>query len=160
MRRLGAFLLLCVVAGCGAPKGKVSGRVLYQGKPLPGGLVTFQPADSNFNAVVATLDEEGNYEATLPPGEVQVAVDNRMLQPRAPALKGIPADLPAEVKKAIGQAQSKQQGPPAAPTQTTHAPEKTNGKYVPISPKYYTIEDNGLGFTVQAGDQKHDIELK
>jgi hypothetical protein len=48
------------VAGCGAGEGKVSGRVLFDGKPLPAGRVTFRPADSRMNSVSVELDEQGN----------------------------------------------------------------------------------------------------
>jgi hypothetical protein len=156
MRTLGLLLSLSVVSGCGAPQGKVSGRVLYQGSPLSGGLVTFQPANPKYNAVVVPVDEQGNYEATLPVGAVQVTVDNRSLQPRSLGLKGVSATLPPEVKKAMSQAQPK----PPPPAAADSAPPKPRGKYVAIPSKYYTIEESGLQFTVERGSQKHDIELK
>ena len=156
MRRLLVLLLLPVAAGCGAAKGKVSGRVLYQGQPLPGGLLTFQLADAKHSAVAVSLDEQGNYQATLPVGEVQVAIDNRRLQPRSAGPRGVPHDLPDEARQALSNAKP-QAAPPSA---GNPAAVKPRGQYLPIPPKYYAIETSGVRFTVEPGDQKHDIELK
>src|SRR5439155_18825300 len=45
------LLILTLAAGCGNGEGKVSGKVLYNGKPVPGGRITFRPADSGKNRV-------------------------------------------------------------------------------------------------------------
>src|SRR4051812_12307969 len=92
VRFVGLFLLL-LVAGCGPGRGKVSGQVTFGGAPLPGGRVTFQPADPRQNAVSVDLDEQGRYAADLPAGDVAVSIDNRELEPRA-AQSGLPANLP------------------------------------------------------------------
>jgi hypothetical protein len=149
--RGGLLLLFVGLVGCGARTGKVSGRVLHDGQPLPGGWVTFRPADPSKNAVSAELDKEGNYEALLPVGEVLVSVDNRELEPRS-SHAGLVLDVPlgTEAKKAIGVPKGEQ---PRVP-----APEK-GGRYVHIPSKYYTAENSGLKFTVQGGDQKQDILL-
>jgi hypothetical protein len=155
MRTLAALLLLLLLAGCGTPKGKVSGQVRYAGAPLPGGQVTFRPIDTKYNAVAATLDEQGHFEVILPVGEVQVSVDNRELQPRSAAAGGIPADLPPQVKKSLGNV-APQDAPP--PTDNPLA-VKPRGRYVLLPPKYHTIENSGLQFTVAPGEQEHIIEL-
>ena len=77
----GLVLLLPLVVGCGPGQGNVSGRVLFNGAPLPGGRVTFRPADPRQNSVSAEIDRQGNYQAVLPAGEVKVCVDNRELEP-------------------------------------------------------------------------------
>jgi hypothetical protein len=154
------LLLLPLLVGCGASKVKVSGRVLYKGNPLPGGIVSFRPADPKHNSVSAELDEQGNYEAILPPGEVQVAVDNRELQPQAsdgPA--GLPPGLPPEVGKALNKNQDKTQTAPP-PAKSSAAPSNRRGKYVAIPDKYYTTEKSDLTFTVDPANPRHDIELK
>src|SRR5205807_1020611 len=70
-----ALLLVPILAGCAPGQGKVAGRVLLGGTPVPGGSVLFRPADPKLNSVSAELDEQGNYQAFLPTGEVQVSVD-------------------------------------------------------------------------------------
>lgn len=157
------LLLVPVVGGCGVAKGKVTGRVLYKGAPLPGGRVTFRPANPKSNAIPVELDEEGKYEVTLPVGEVQVSVDNRELQPRPAVPRGVPANLPPDVQKALAKAKSEAPPPPAAEpslAENSAVPPKPRGKYVPIPDKYYTIENSDLKFTVESGNQNHDIELK
>lgn len=149
-----ALLLPALAAGCSS-RGQVSGQVLYKGKPVPGGSVIFRPADARANTVTASLDENGHYEATLPAGEVQIAVDNQELEPqtgerppRMPLPPGI--KLPPGVKPAA----------PAAPAPSPEAPDKPAGKYVRIPSKYYNVDTSGLTYTVKAGSQTYDIQLK
>jgi hypothetical protein len=98
----GLLFLLPVAAGCsGQSQGKVSGQVVFNGKPLPGGRVTFRPADPKLNLVNVQLDEQGNFAAVLPAGEVKVSVDNRELDATpipGPGFK-LPPGLPPDVKK-------------------------------------------------------------
>jgi hypothetical protein len=153
--RLGLLLLLPVVTGCGGTaRSKVSGQVLLNGTPLPGGQVTFFPADSKQNSVTVPIDERGNYEATLPVGDVKIIVDNRNLEPPPPPPGGpsvLPGGLPPEIRKGLG---DKKDAPPPPNT-----PEKAAGKYVPIPPRYYDITTSGLGFKVERGDQTKKIDL-
>src|SRR5262245_48509919 len=105
MKRIawGWLLLVPLVAGCGPGEGTVSGKVTYDGKPLPGGLVTFRPADPRQNPVSVQLDKEGNFPATaLPVGEVKVCIDNRELEPVPSFGPAIPGGLSEEAKKALG----------------------------------------------------------
>ena len=158
--RLGLLLLVPVVLGCGTAKGKLSGRVSINGSPLPGGRVTFRPANPKSNPVSVDLDEEGNYQATLPVGDVQVSVDNRELEPRPKPIAGSSLNLPLEVRDAMGKAKAKAEGVPPPAENNTSSPPKPHGEYVAIPPKYYTIENSGLKYTVERGDHKQDIELK
>ncbi|HBI46455.1 MAG TPA: hypothetical protein DDY78_26920 [Planctomycetales bacterium] len=57
----------------------VSGKVLFQGKPLPGGQVTFVVVKGGF-ASSGPIGENGNYQIKSPVGDVEISVDNRMLQ--------------------------------------------------------------------------------
>ncbi len=152
----GVMLLLPVVMGCGPGQGKVSGRVLFNGAPLPGGRVTFRPADPKQNSVSAALDEQGNYQATLPAGEVMVSIDNRELEPRAPRSRTpLPDALSPEAKKLLGPAKPDKSQPKSA----ANTPEKRSSRYVKIPSKYHDAETSGLQFTVRPGNQPHDIEL-
>jgi hypothetical protein len=157
MRKLLVLLVVCASCGCGAAKGKVSGRVLYQGQPLPGGLLTFQPVNPQFNAVAVSVDEEGNYVAELPVGDVRIAIDNRHLQSSAQGPRGVPDDLPEQARQAL--ASAKQQASPPPPAGNPAARAKLKGRYVPIPDKFYTIESSGLKLHVEQGEQKHDIDL-
>jgi hypothetical protein len=129
----------------------VSGQVLLDGKPLPGGKLTFRSTGPKSLPVTRTIDENGNYEEVdLPAGEVAVMVDNRALKPPPP--RGpitLPKGISPEMAKQFNDAHS---GPPPQRNQA--------GKYVPIPERYYDGENGELKFTVQSGTQKHDIELK
>ncbi|MCI0380425.1 MAG: hypothetical protein L0215_22805 [Gemmataceae bacterium] len=86
--------------------------------------------------------------AVLPSGEVKVCVDNRELEPTGPIDFVLPPGLPPEVAKALQSSKSSGQA------------SKSSNRFVRIPEKYHDIETSDLKFTVQGGDQKHDIELK
>ena len=67
---LGCFLL---AQGCGPAKGKVSGKVTFEGKPVPSGQVMFMGQDGVPRQ--AEIQPDGTYEvANLPFGEAIVTV--------------------------------------------------------------------------------------
>jgi len=140
-----SLLLLIVVAGCGPAKGKVSGQVLLDGSPVPGGWVTFQPAGGKYNSVSVELDEQGRFVAELPAGDVTVCVDNRELEPRAEQTG--PTELPPELKDKI------------RPPKPTKGRPKASPRYVPLPPRYYDAQTSGLSFRVRGGAQTEDIHL-
>jgi hypothetical protein len=148
------LVLVLAAAGCGAGEGRVSGRVLYNGRPLPGGRVTFRPADPRQNSVSAALDEGGNYTAVLPAGPVQVSVDNRELEPHASLAGLAPANLAPDVRKVLGNPA------PGKPSHPGDGSDNHAGNYVKIPDRYYDVESSGLDFTVTGGEQPHDIELR
>jgi hypothetical protein len=85
------FLVSCgvtvslAVVGCGPKTKKIRGKVVYNGKPVTGGLLNFARIDGTGPTSSAQLDENGNFEAVAPVGEVKVTVDNRELKaPTAP----------------------------------------------------------------------------
>ncbi len=159
VRRCGVFLSLLGLAGCGPSEGKVSGHVKYGGAPLPGGIVLFQPTGPQ-NSVSVVLDEQGNYEAVLPGGEVKVSVDNRPLQPHEPMLRGGPPNLLGRVAARIpAENRENPPAPQAAGSPNPRGVQKIPGKYVEIPKRYYDISTSGLKFTVERGNQTHDIEL-
>jgi hypothetical protein len=129
--------------------------VLYDGKLLPGGRVTFRPADPTQNSVSAESDAQGNYKAVLPAGEVMVSVDNRELEPRSPQAAVLPRELSPEMKKVLGGANPDK----PQPKSPENAPGKSSSRYVKIPTKYHDAETSGLQFKVQSGNQLCDIEL-
>ena len=150
-------------AGCGGPgTGNVSGRVLLaNGKPLPGGTVTFFPVErgSDRNPVSATVKADGSYDAAaVPAGEVHISVSNASLDPRAgtPAFaagpKGYMPGMPPlnKIGPPKGALKGAEMSPPALP--------KPEGTFVPLDPRYADPERSGLTYEVRPGDQKHDIE--
>jgi hypothetical protein len=145
----GALLLACV-AGCGASQGRVSGLVLYKGKPLPGGQLTFISADASKRPVSADIDENGRYEAYLPLGDVAIAVENLNLKPpdRLP-----PGFSPLGIKLPPAEKQTGEAKPNPA------APQLPPGTYVPIPEKYYDARTSGLTYMVIPGTQTHNIDL-
>lgn len=145
-----SFFYLWVVSfavGCGPRFGEVSGEVLYHGKPVPGGMVTFCPQVESMNSVTYVLERDGKFKVQLPVGNVKVCLDNREFEPQPattpttmPGLK-----LPPEVAKAM-QASGKES-------------IKVSDRWVKIPEKYYGIESTDLKFEVKSGKQTQKIEL-
>ncbi|MCI0457764.1 MAG: HEAT repeat domain-containing protein, partial [Gemmataceae bacterium] len=68
--------------------GRVSGRVTYKGKPLPGGAITFVSAGGLVAG--ALIDSDGRYQADrVPVGEARIAVNVRALKD-LPGLVALP----------------------------------------------------------------------
>ncbi|HKB00588.1 MAG TPA: carboxypeptidase-like regulatory domain-containing protein [Gemmataceae bacterium] len=145
---LGLALLLAVLAGCSPGTGNVSGKVTYKGQPLPGAIVTFQPADPGKNAMTVALDKESRYSVTLPAGEVRLTVDTRVNVPKA-SMPMVPPNLEKEAQAKDGEKD--------APKGEDGG--RRSGKFVPIPERYASVELSGLKFTVKAGDQTQDIDL-
>ena len=144
-----AFFAL--VAGCGGAgaKGKMSGKVLYSGKPVTGGSVIFRPDAPSENTVVTQIDANGNYTVSLPLGPVKIAVDNKDLRPVEAELKKQPR--PNFPKGAVV-------GPDKPDPRVN--PQKPPGTYVKIPEKYCEVETSGLNYTVKSGSQTFDIKLE
>jgi hypothetical protein len=134
--------LLVLIVGCdGGTKpnyetAEVSGQVLFKGKPLPGGRVTFI-ADVGGLAAGANIDEQGNYKIPdAPVGQVHITVDNTMLNKR------------------------KRTKQPHLNNPNSPAPSEIPGVYVPVPDKYYKADTTDLTFKVEAGKaQTHEITL-
>jgi hypothetical protein len=72
--RLGIFLgvlgLASLVLSCGCSKpnrpqmAKVSGKITYQGKPVDGAQVTFNPTGPSPRAAIGTTDAQGRFDLT------------------------------------------------------------------------------------------------
>ena len=134
--------LLTLLAGCdknphSAEHTEVSGKVLFKGKPLPGGTVSFVAVNGGFTST-GTIDENGNYQIKAPVGDVEISVMNRMLQPS----RGSKGMRPARLKKA----EAKEN-------------RLLKGRWVKIPSHYEDPHTSGLKYTVKQGPQTHDIEL-
>jgi hypothetical protein len=66
-------MALLTLTGCERGRGDVSGTVTLNGKPLPGGMVTFVP--DNGRAEAARIGEDGKYTITnIPAGPARITV--------------------------------------------------------------------------------------
>jgi hypothetical protein len=131
--------LLTLLVGCGdnphsVEHAEVSGKVMFKGKPLPGGQVTFAAVKGGF-ASSGIIDDNGNYQIKAPVGDVQISVTNRMLRFGGAKAQAHPK------KAASGEGQL------------------PKGKWVAIPPSYEDPQTSGLTYTVKPGPQTHDIEL-
>jgi hypothetical protein len=70
------LLLLLILAGCSSSKNsayEVSGKVTYQGTPLPGGTITFQSTSDKDKVGRTGINEDGSYKlGNAPVGDVKI----------------------------------------------------------------------------------------
>jgi hypothetical protein len=130
------LLLLPLATSCGGQaKGTVSGKVTYQGKPLPSGIVTFVPETGA--PQYADIQKDGTYNMTSAPlGSVKIGVQVKSGQ-EVLASGGMPRN-----PKDYGKLRS-------AMSESGNFP-----------PKYSDPNQSELTYTVTKGTQQHDIELK
>jgi hypothetical protein len=146
LSRNSLLLAALLAVGCGAGSGTVTGKVSYEGKPIPAGRVTF--LDGKGQTYSSPIGDDGGYSIPkVPAGEVKIAVDTGAPPPNIPA--------PAAVKGKTG-------APPGVPPEALKAYdfEAQRAKYVKIPNKYKDPEKSGLTYTVTGGSQTHDIVLK
>jgi hypothetical protein len=148
---LALLVVLPLLSGCSPSHGTLSGQVMYRGQPLPGGWLTFRPADSKENSVHALIGADGHYEATLPVGDVAISVDNQEWAPKSSLGSIVPPGV-----KLPPVAQPKAGAPPAPKGDQ----EKHPGSYVEIPQKYANTETSGLHYTVKKGADTHQIDLQ
>ncbi len=131
--RLAVVLFLLSASGCGARTGTVAGKVLLDGKPVPGGYVNFFPQGENTTAKSSPIDKDGNYTVIgVPTGSVKISVQGIFGSEQLPNMKGPNGmDMPRSDRKTV---------------------------YVPT--KYSTVEESGLSYDVKPGSQDFNIELK
>jgi len=142
--------LLVLVTGCPQKKAtdmaEVSGKVLYQGKPLPGGTITFVNKNGPAFASGGNIDENGNYKVQAPVGEVKVSVNNAHLAPPGGMGRGKGPSAPA-IKPGLKRPGSEE-------------PNKEKGQFVPIPDKYSDPDQSGLNYTINKGSQTLEIKLE
>jgi hypothetical protein len=148
---LRAILILALAplsAGCGS-KGTVSGKVFYQGKPLPGGTVTFQQETGAFHSVI---QDDGSYRvAGVLPGLATVTVSSP--DPPRPA-------APQSMEKMVEKAKVRKVEIPPEMAKHMGDPEAGKRRYMAIPSKYKDANKSGLTFTVKSGSQEFDIQLE
>ena len=147
-KKVFAICALVVLVGCGPRMGEVSGVATFDGKPIPGGLLTFRPANPANNSVSFELPRDGKFKVELPAGDISICIDNLEFEPRIATVPAIPPgmNLPAEVIKGM-QASSKESS-------------KVSDRWVRLPEKYYDMETSGLKIIVKGGKQEVAIEFK
>lgn len=145
-----ALSVICLAAlGCdgGGSRGRVTGKVTLDGKPLPNAAVTFMPAEGGASSGVT--DAEGNYElghfdgkgAVI--GKHKVAVTT-VQQASAAAAPSLSADSPEYAKQASG---------------GSSADYANAKKFVEPIPEKYNVKTE-LEHEVKSGSQVINLDLK
>jgi hypothetical protein len=83
--RLGLVAFMPLLAGCGSPLGQASGKVTFNGEPVPLAEVGFEAKDDPRRQAFGTTGEAGTYTLAypngrgLPPGKYVVTVTRHTL---------------------------------------------------------------------------------
>jgi hypothetical protein len=149
-RCLALLTSTAIIFGCGGDSGKpklgrVSGTVIYNGKPVTKGIVSFIPISgpgmATGQSAAGEIGSDGSYQlTTFESGDGAVLGEHRVIiQSREddPALKGGGMPIPDK----LGRLNIK---PPT---------------YL-VPQKYATTETSPLNFTVREGNNRYNIELK
>jgi hypothetical protein len=142
-----------LAAGCGS-KGDVSGKVLYNGKPLTGGVVTFIPA-SGKGAYNSNIKEDGSYSMTkVPTGKAKITV-------KSVAPGGTLSPMEKRIAEGMKGFKKDQLSPEAIEKMPGHDKAGSgSGKFVAIPAHYSDPDKSGVEYEVTSGKQDHNIELK
>jgi hypothetical protein len=133
-RLLTTGFLLLLVDGCGGgPKtARVTGKVSFDGKAIASGQITFEGEGGR---TAAGPIADGTYTVPdAPVGPVRIGVVSVARGPKAVNPMEAGPDTPA---------------PPAPPTEPVRVPER-----------FGKPDTSGLNYTVTAGAQTHDIDIK
>jgi hypothetical protein len=145
--------LVTGMSGCGAGSqtpAKVTGKVTYKGKPLPGGNIIFHTEKGTYNVALAQ-DGSGTYNAPdLPIGLMKVTVETEFLN------QGKVINPGGERAQQISMDRRKAEqaggfGPPSS--------EQLAARYVKIPEKYSKFAKTPLSTTLEKGPQVRDYDL-
>jgi hypothetical protein len=154
LRRLIGLVLPVVIFfsfGCGKPRGDISGKVTYQGQPVPDGTITFFDAD-NKQVGSSSLSEAGEYSLIkVPAGPVKITVTTAL----GPSNRRKSEDTPSAGPKKVQVPEGAQ---PDAPKWRGGAPARR--RVVTVPAKYNSPDQSGLTYTVQPGKQEHNFDLE
>ena len=146
-----SIAVLCLAGGCGPDykaRGMVKGKVTYNKKSLTTGTVMFYAASNNITSSAA-IDTEGNYVMDdAPLGEVKITVTVTALPP-GKGMKYGPG-------KAAAEGESKD---PTGVLESIPIMGKMPATVLRIDEKYSKPDTSGLSFTVEKGEQTHNLEL-
>lgn len=133
-RRGGALaplsVLACIAAGCAKPTGTVTDKVTLNGQPVPAAMIVF--IYDKAPAVTTMSRSDGTVTlSNAPVGPARITV--RTFQP----------------------------GPPVVPPRggAPGAPTVPQDNFVELPPRYAQDSTSGLAYTVEPGEQVHDLPL-
>jgi hypothetical protein len=161
-KRLGHCLLILFLglaaAGCGSATGQVTGKVIFRGKPLSGGAVSFLPA-SGQGANTSRIKEDGTYTVIkVPVGTVKIVVAPPAAAKLDPKIKMM-VDAVKSGKTKMSQEEIDKMPPEFREALDSGGPS-SSGRSGVIPKQYTDPEKSVLEYTVTSGSQIHDIELK
>jgi len=157
-----AIAAIAGLSGCARPVGSVSGKVIYQGKRLKGGYVTFVSTEGQ-PSKPAEIGIDGIYTIpSITAGNYKILVETDSLRPQAlpVADKGAKLTGPTAANKAGFNVPEGYTPSSPADAALVAANQKNAAKYVAIPPGYSDADKTTLTYTVVGGEQTHDIELK
>lgn len=156
-------LVVPLAIGCGGGKGKVTGNVTVDNKPLPGGTITFHPSKGN-----AASGEiiDGQYTVTgVPTGNARVSVSTAYLKQEADALgmanqnmsmsmggRTPPRDIPPEARAALEKEKQRAD-------ESIQKSKELRARYRPIPEKYANPDSSGITLSVKSGTNPFDLSL-
>jgi hypothetical protein len=142
-----SLLILCAMAGCGSkgdgysgPRGKVTGTITVDGKPLVAGCQVLFMSDKGYTAT-GTVGDGGTYKLTYPHGDVP-AVEYKV-QLTAPATTATPNVDPLKMAGNIKLSKKGADG----------------DKDGPFPSRYSSTSSSKMSFTVKQGENKADFAL-
>jgi hypothetical protein len=155
-QRMGLVLsvILLISFGCGKPTGDISGKVTYQGKPVSGGSIIFFDAE-NLQVGSGALGLDGEYSVfKVPAGPMKIAVSAPTALPRRRQKDSRSSSLATEkAPEGANPKAPKWNGGGAAPGARSRVD-------VVIPAKYTRPDQSGVTYTVQPGQQEHNIDLE
>lgn len=139
----GLFLLPVFLTGCGGEqRGTVTGKVLFDGKPLGGGQVTVTFVGETGKVGHGKVDPEGKYMVEIVPGNTKIIIS-----------------VPEFRTLAGGRVREMDPSKFGAKGSVVKAEERN--KALPHIPaKYGDPKQTPLSYTVKPGSQEHNIEIK
>jgi hypothetical protein len=155
----GCFLL--VVLGCNqhqAPQAKLSGQVLFKGKPVSGGNITFYPetGPNKGGPISIPITNKGTYHVAIPfTGQATVTVTGKRA-PDKTKLAQKEGLLDPEAQKIV---EEKQKLLSSEQKQKWEKYLKPTPSGPPIPEKYGTPKTSPLRITIKGGEQVEDIRL-
>jgi hypothetical protein len=138
----GAIVLPALAApGCGQPKSTVTGKVTYNGQPMPGGAVIFH-TNNMTNEVSTSINPDGTYTAVnVPTGNATITIS-----------PGIPPNMPAGI---LHKTPEDFKAMASAKLSETAIP----GKFQPIPDKYKDPARCQLYYEVKRGSNTFNVDM-
>jgi hypothetical protein len=161
-----------VLAGCGKPTGSVSGKVTFKDAPLKAGTIGFHSTD-NSGSVGGTINSDGTYSiASIPAGDYKIVIETDSFKPPSTAGRSYGKNNPKDEK--VGKEASKgketkeldaeiKEKLPAGYHMSNPGDANAaarSARYIEIPHKYGKADTTDLTYTVVAGSQTKNFDLK